>query len=81
MRAIKRPHGAVEVWLAGSVTFGGYVYRGTTGFLLDPMDSSSFVEEGNSFQRYGARFRWEQTRGKWLVLGAVSFARDRLDRP
>lgn len=70
-----------EVWLRGAFTFGGYYYRGTTGFLLDPADPNSFLEDGNSFTRWGARFRWEQERGFLTILAAASIGRDRLDRP
>ena len=70
-----------EVWLRGSFTFGGYYYRGTSGFLLDPTDPDSFLEDGNSFDRWGARFRWEQARGFLTILAATSFGKDELDRP
>ena len=69
-----------EVWLRGVFTFGGYYYRGTTGFLLDPDDPDSFVEDGNSFDRWGARFRWEQEQGFLTILAAASFGNDELDR-
>jgi len=70
-----------EVWLGGEAfTFGSYYYKGTTGFLEDPGDPESFLENGNSFDRYGARFRWEQAKGYFTVLGAASFGQDRLER-
>lgn len=70
-----------EVWLHGAFTFGGYYYRGITGFLLDPADPDSFLQDGNTFTRWGARFRWEQERGVFNVLAAASFGNDELDRP
>lgn len=70
-----------EVWLGGAFTFGGYYYRGTAGFLLDPMDPDTFVNDGNSFRRYGTRFRWEQARGLFNILAAASFGNDDLERP
>ena len=69
-----------EVWARGAYTFGVYFYDGTTGFLLDPADPDSFLEDGNSFHRWGTRFRWEQERGFFNVLAAASFGNDRLDR-
>ncbi|MCZ6779922.1 MAG: hypothetical protein O7F16_13295 [Acidobacteria bacterium] len=70
-----------EVWLRGSFTFGAYYYRGTTGFLLDAADPDSFLEDGNSFRRWGGRFRWEHERGLFTVLAAAAIGKDRLDRP
>ncbi|MFQ5876651.1 MAG: hypothetical protein ACE5JH_03015 [Acidobacteriota bacterium] len=70
-----------EVWLRGAFTFGGYFYRGTTGFLLDPTDPDTFIEDGNSFRRWGLRFRWEQERGLFNVLASASFGNDELARP
>lgn len=68
-------------WLRGAVSVGGFLYKGTAGFMLDPEDPETFLSAGNSFTRWGADLRWEQENGYLSVLASVQAFDDRLERP
>jgi hypothetical protein len=69
------------IWVRGQLSFGGFLYNGKSGFLLDPEDPESFVEEGNDFSRWGIDARWDQDNGYLTLLASLQVFDDNLERP
>ncbi len=67
-------------WLRGTFSIGGFLYKGTSGFLMDTEDPESFVRDGNDFDRWGLDVRWDQENGYLALLGSVQFFNDHLTR-
>lgn len=70
-----------NLWWRGSLSFGSFFYKGTSGFLADTEDPDSFVGNGNDFNRWGFDLRWDHEKGYLTFLSSVQFFNDSLDRP
>jgi hypothetical protein len=69
-----------NTWLHGALSLGGFAYNGKSGFLMDPAEPESFVNDGNDFNRWGLDLRWDQENGYLSLLTSVQFFNDKLDR-